>query len=53
MFSVFKSMLEVASSKSSILLRFKNALAMQTNCFSPELRFSPLSIIWVSNPCLA
>ena len=43
--SVTLSMLEVASSIRIILFMLRIALAMQTSCFSPALRFSPPSLI--------
>lgn len=42
------SILAVASSKTMILFSLMRALARQTNCFCPELKFDPFSDIYVS-----
>lgn len=52
MCSVSISILAVASSIKTIGLFLSTALAIQTSYFSPALRLSPWSLIWVSNPFL-
>jgi hypothetical protein len=49
-FSVLLSKADVASSKINIFGFFKNSLAIDNLCFSPQLNFKPLSQIIVFNP---
>ena len=51
--SVLTSILAVASSTNTIFVGFKIALAMLISCLSPTLKFSPFSVISVTNPFLS
>lgn len=46
----FKVLLKIIETIVKVDLTFKSALAIQINCFSPTLRFSPSSLIRVESP---